>query len=93
MQAFIKDYLALKQQIMMTNLLKSFRFQKDEKNYSVDYIFKNETASNGLSLVLDVSVNDEEKTTHIVNKPTATLYQSNELIEKMISEEIVSFTN
>jgi hypothetical protein len=78
---------------MMTNLSKSFRFQKNEKSYSVDYIFKNETAGNGLSLVMDVSVNDETKTTHILNKPTATLYQSNELIEKMIAEEIMSFTN
>ncbi len=77
----------------MTDLSKSFRFQKNEMNYSVDYIFKNETAGNGLSLTMDVSINDEEKTTHIVNKPTATLYQSNEIIEKMISEEIMSFTN
>ena len=77
----------------MINLSKSFRFEKDDKNYNVDYIFKNETVGNGLSLVMDVSVNDEEKTTHIVNKPTATLYQSNEIIEKMITDEIVLFSN
>jgi len=59
----------------------------------VDYIFKNEPRGNGLSLVVDVSVNDEKKTTHTLNKPTATLYQSNEIIEKMICEEIMSFTN
>ena len=78
---------------MMTNLSKSFRFEKNEKKYSVDYIFNNETEGNGLSLVMDVSVNDEVKTTHTLNKPTATLYQSNELIEKMISDEIISFVN
>lgn len=77
----------------MTNLLKSFRFQKDENDYSVDYIFKNASPGNGLSLVLDIYVNHEEKTTYTLNKPTATLYQSNELIEKMISEEIISFAN
>ena len=77
----------------MINLSKSFRFEKDDKNYNVDYIFKNETVGNGLSLVMDVSVNDEAKTTHIVNKPTATLYQSNEIIEKMITDEIVLFSN
>jgi hypothetical protein len=93
LQAFIKDYLALKYQIMMTNLSKSFSFQKNEKNYSVDYIFKNEIDGGGLSLTMDVSVNDGAKTTHIINRPTATLYQSNELIEKMITEEIMSFTN
>ena len=77
----------------MTNLLKSFRFEKNEKKFSVDYMFSNETTGTGLSLVMNVSVNEEKKTTHIVNKPTATLYQSNELIEKMITEEILSFTN
>ena len=61
--------------------------------YRVDYIFKNETNGNGLSLVMDVSVNDEKKTTHTLIKPTATLYQSNEIIEKMITDEIISFAN
>jgi hypothetical protein len=78
---------------MLTNLSKSFCFKKNENNYSVDYIFKNEPIGNGLSLVVDVSVNNEKKTTHTLNKPTATLYQSNEIIEKMICEEIMSFTN
>ena len=78
---------------MMTNLSKSFRFEKNEKKFSVDYMFSNETTGTGLSLVLNVSVNEEEKTTHTVNKPTATLYQSNELIEKMIAEEILSFSS
>ena len=77
----------------MTNLSKSFSFQKNEKNYSVDYIFKNEPRGNGLNLVVDVSVNDEAKITHTVNKPTVTLYQSNELIEKMITDEIVLLSN
>src|SRR5215212_7598069 len=88
-----KDYLVLKIQIMLTNLSKSFCFKKNENNYSVDYIFKNEPIGNSLSLVVDVSRNDEEKVTHTVNKPTATLYQSNELIEKMITDEIVLFSN
>jgi hypothetical protein len=78
---------------MMTNLLKSFRFEKNEKKFSVDYIFSNETAGTGLRLVMNVSVNEDKKTKHSVNKPTATLYQSNELIEKMITEEVLSFTN
>ena len=59
----------------------------------MDYIFKNEPRGNGLSLVVDVSMNDEKKTTQTLNKPTANLYQSNEIIEKMICEEIMSFTN
>lgn len=78
---------------MMTNLSKSFQFEKNEKKFSVDYMFNNETTGTGLSLVLNVSVNEEEKTTHTMSKPTATLYQSNELIEKMITEEVLSFTN
>ena len=88
-----KDYLVLKIQIMLTNLSKSFCFTKNENNYSVDYIFKNEPIGNGLSLVVDVSMNDEAKITHTLNKPTATLYQSNELIEKMITDEIVLSSN
>ena len=78
---------------MIINLSRSFHFQKDEKEYNVDYIFKNVAGMNDLSLVLDVSVNTEEKTTHMLNKPTSTLYLSNESIEKMIAEEIVSFSN
>ena len=78
---------------MMTNLSKSFRFEKNEKKFSVDYMFNNEPTGTGLSLVMNVSVNEEKKTTHTISKPTATLYQSNELIEKMITEEVLSFTN
>lgn len=77
---------------MIINLSRSFHFQKDQKEYEVDYIFKNEVGLNSLSLVLDVSVNAEKKITHTLNKPTSTLYQSNELIEKMIADEIVSIS-
>lgn len=77
---------------MIINLSRSFHFQKDQKEYEVDYIFKNEVGLNSLSLVLDISVNAEKKITHTLNKPTSTLYQSNELIEKMIADEIVSIS-
>ena len=82
---------------MILNLSKSFHFQKDQNEYNVDYIFKNEISTGsitpGISLVLDVSVNEKQKTTYKLNKPTATLYQSNEDIEKMIRQEIISFSN
>ena len=77
---------------MIINLSRSFHFQKDQKEYEVDYIFKNEVGLNSLSLVLDISVNAEKKITHTLNKPTSTLYQSNETIEKMIADEIVSIS-
>ena len=88
-----KTILCLQIKLMITNLSRSFRFEKDKNEYSVDYIFKNEIPGKDISLVLDVSVNDEKKITHTINKPTATLYQSNEAIEKMIADEIVSFSN
>jgi len=78
---------------MITNLSRSFHFERDQNNYNVDYIFRNEAAAGSISMQLDVSVNDEKKLTRKINKPTATLYQSNEAIEKMIVDEIISFAN
>jgi hypothetical protein len=81
---------------MLLNLSRALRFDREQKQYHVDYLFTKEggkeAAIDHISLVLDVSVNDAEKKTHKINKPVATLYLSNEVIEKMVEEETVSFS-
>lgn len=42
-------------------------------------------------LVLNISVDKNEAQVFEINKPTATLFQSNEDIEKMIADEAVAF--
>ena len=87
----------LNTKIMLLNLSRSFHFDRDQKEYDVDYLFTKEKPTNGdsegISLQLNISVNNEKKRPHQVNKSTSTLYQSNEVIEKMIEEETVSFCN
>ena len=82
---------------MLLNLSKSFHFDRDQKEYDIDYLFTKEVITGGnatgICLVLDVSINKEKKETQKINKATSTLYQSNEDIEKMIEEETVSFYN
>lgn len=80
---------------MLLNLSRSFHFDRDQKEYDVDYLFTKEKPakgeSEGIILQLNISMNNEKKRPHHINKSTATLYQSNEEIEKMIEEETVSF--
>jgi hypothetical protein len=80
---------------MILNLSRSFHFERGLKGYNVAYVFTKGAgtagAPNEICLELNVSVNDEQKEIHKVNKPAATLYQANEVIEKMIEEETVSF--
>jgi hypothetical protein len=82
---------------MVLNLSKAFYFKREQKNFNVDYLFtkekeKNMPAGESISLVLNVSVNDAERKMHRISKPMATLYLSNEDIEKMVEEETVSFS-
>lgn len=77
---------------MMLNLSRSFQFRKEEKEYKVEYLFSKESpgavVSNGVCLELNIFINNKGIKTCKLHKETATLYQSNELIEKMIEEEI-----
>ena len=78
---------------MLINLKKSFQFSRGDNEYSVDYTFTNNrlysNADNKLSLELDISINGGNKTSLNIAKPSTTLYQANEIIEKMIQEEVV----
>ena len=78
---------------MIVNLKKNFRFNRDAELYDVDYLFSNKIKGDpvtGLFLTLNISVNGSEKKVYEIDKPTATLYLSNEDIEKMIQEEMVT---
>ena len=80
---------------MILNLTKGFRFNRDSKEYSVDYLFtkpENVPANGNIYLTLSISVDNTAAKKHQLTKPTAVLYQSNEIIEKMIEDEVVSFS-
>ena len=88
-----QNYLVCKSSTMIVNLQKNFSFNKDAALYEVDYLFSNKIKGDpitGLFLTLNISVNGSEKKEYKIDKPTATLYLSNEDIEKMIREEMVS---
>ena len=88
-----QNYLVCKSSTMIVNLQKNFSFNKDAELYEVDYLFSNKIKGDpitGLFLTLNISVNGSEKKEYKIDKPTATLYLSNEDIEKMIREEMVS---
>ena len=80
---------------MIINLSKQFHFSRDENEYKGMYVFKNHRSEerNDLSLVLNVSVNNKEEKVYEVNKPTAVLFQSNDVIEEMIADEVVAFSS
>ncbi len=82
---------------MLINLHRSFHFDDDQKKYDVDYFFTKETVKAGvntdLCLELNVSIDNAKRKTHKLTKGFSTLHQSNEVIEKMIKEETVSFFN
>ena len=76
---------------MILNLSKRFVFNKEYDQYNVEYLFTKEsdatTVGSNICLTLNVSLNREAVKTLTLSKPTSILYQSNELIEKMIEEE------
>lgn len=80
---------------MVLNLSKRFVFNREYDQYNVEYQFtkdKEGAAIEGnINLTLNVSLNREAIKTRILSKPTSVLYQSNEIIEKMIEEETLSF--
>jgi len=43
-------------------------------------------------LEMAVSVNEQEEKVYRVNKPTAVLFQSNEVIEEIVADEVVAFS-
>ena len=78
------------------NLSKPFHFRRDQNEYKGLYLFKsnkNQADNNGVCLVLNVSVNEKEEKVYEINKPGATLFQSNEVIEEMIADEVVAFSS
>jgi len=59
------------------------------------YVFTNNKSEEGHSdvcLEMTVSVNEQEEKVHRVNKPAAVLFQSNDVIEEMIADEVVAFS-
>jgi hypothetical protein len=80
---------------MIINLSKRFNFSRDEKEYKGMYVFTNNKSEGGHSnvcLEMTVSVNEQEEKVYRVNKPTAVLFQSNDVIEEMIADEVVAFS-
>ena len=80
---------------MILNLSKRFVFNREYDQYNVEYQFTKDkegnTTEGNINLTLNVSLNREAIKTRILSKPTSVLYQSNEVIEKMIEEETLSF--
>ena len=77
---------------MILNLSKRFAFNRERDEYTVEYLFTKETEAKlagNIDLTLNISLNHAAVTTIKLSKPTSVLYQSNELIEKMIEETIV----
>ena len=77
---------------MLLNLSRALHFDSNKKSFDVDYLFtrKNEqfpVAAGEICLELSIQVDAAAKTLHYLNKPTSTLYLSNEAIEKMVEEE------
>lgn len=80
---------------MIINLSKHFHFSRDENQYKGIYVFTNIKGEQGRSdvcLELTFSVNEQKEKVYRVNKPTAVLFQSNDMIEEMIADEVVAFS-
>jgi hypothetical protein len=91
-----QDYLVVHSYIMIMNLSKSFHFHRDENEYKGNYLFRkntNQDGDNGVCLVLNVSVNNKKEKLYEVNKAMATLSLTNELIEELVADEVIGFTN
>src|SRR5215218_1206209 len=82
--------------LMVLNLSKTFSFSDNAKAYAVDYFVTrnavdNEPATAGnIWLVLDVSVNERHNTKYKLVKPTSFLYQSNDMIEKIVQDDTLA---
>jgi len=90
-----KHYLVLLLNVMMLNLQKRFHFRRGQRDYDIGYIFRsNKTQSDNhdICLVLNISIDKSEEKVYEINKPTATLFQSNDDIEEMIADEAVAFS-
>jgi hypothetical protein len=77
---------------MLLNLSRAMHFDNNKKRFNVDYLFTRENekfpvAAGEICLELSIGVDAAAKTLHHINKPTSTLYLSNEAIEKMVEEE------
>lgn len=80
---------------MILNLSKFFHFSRDSNEYKCSYVFKSNKDGAGTTdvrLVLNVSVNEKEEKLYELNKPTTVLFQSNDMIEKMIADEVIAFS-
>ena len=80
---------------MVINLSKRFYFSRDENEYKGMYVFTNNKSEEGRSdvcLEMTVSVNEKEEKVYRVIKPTAVLFQSNDVIEEMVADEVVAFS-
>jgi hypothetical protein len=80
---------------MIINLSKPFHFSRGKNDYKGKYIFKKHKSEDGNSdvcLEMTVSINEREEKVYEVNKPTAVLFQSNDIIEDMIADEVVAFS-
>lgn len=80
---------------MIMNLSKPFHFRRDQNEYKGAYLFrknKNQDGKSDVCLVLNVSVNEKEEKVYEINKPGATLFQPNDVIEEMIADEVVAFS-
>lgn len=90
-----KDYLVLLLNTMILNLQKRFHFRRDQRDYDIGYIFrsnKTQSGNHNVCLVLNISVDKGEEKVFEINKLTATLFQSNDDIEKMIADEVVALS-
>ncbi|MFL5811028.1 MAG: hypothetical protein ACJ749_16020 [Flavisolibacter sp.] len=77
---------------MILNLSKRFAFNRANDQYNVEYLFtreKEEKITGNICLTLNISLNRDAIKTVKLSRPTSVLYQSNELIEKMIEETVV----
>ena len=77
---------------MIINLSKPFHFRRDENEYTGAYMFKNDKDGSDVCLELKFSINQKEEKLYQVNKPTAVLFQSNDVIEEMVADEVVAFS-
>ncbi|HEY0356266.1 MAG TPA: hypothetical protein VGC29_08685 [Flavisolibacter sp.] len=80
---------------MLLNLSRSFHFDREHKEYHIDYMFTKEVLEGGtdndICLVLEVAIGYSKRKTYKVAKPLSTLYLSNQDIEKMIEEETTTY--
>ena len=81
---------------MLLNLHKSFSFQSEEDTYKVGYVFEKTAKENAsardsdIQLLITFSKNGGNERSHHKSGASQILSQSNEAIEKIIEEKILS---